>query len=166
MRAFPQNCSMGSTYQKHFFIGALKFFWNFRKTSRKKSTQKQSFSGVLQDRCPGKICKFHKKTPVLRSIKRLQHRCFCEFFEAFKNAFFTKHLWWSWGLSLKRFYIGGVHKKVFEILQSFTKYLRLTLVSMWNNAQREKFYFCVQEVFASIDKIFILAVGLGTRLPV
>ena len=49
-------------------------------------------------------------------------------------------------------------------LQSFTKYLRLILVFMWNNAQREKFNFFFQEFFASFDKTFILAGGLGTRL--
>ena len=44
-------------------------------------------------------------------------------------------------------------------LQPFTKFLRLTLLSMWNSALREKFNFC----FSSV-KIFILAGGLGTRL--
>ena len=42
-------------------------------------------------------------------------------------------------------------------LQSFTQYLR-------NSTIREKFNFCFQEFFASINKIFILAGGLGTRL--
>ena len=40
--------------------------------------------------------------------------------------------------------------------QSFTKYLRLTLVSISNSALRTK--------FASINKIFILAGRLYTRL--
>ena len=32
-------------------------------------------------------------------------------------------------------------------LQSFTKYLRLTLVFMWNSALREKFKFCFSRAF-------------------
>ena len=47
--------------------------------------------------------------------------------------------------------------------QPFTKYLRLIVLSMWNSALWEKFNFCFQE-FASIDKIFILAGGMGIRL--
>ena len=45
-----------------------------------------------------------------------------------------------------------------------TKNQRLTLVSMWNNALREKFHFFSQEFSASINKNFILRGGLGTRL--
>ena len=35
-----------------------------------------------------------------------------------------------------------------NILQPFTKYLRLTLVSMWNSALREKVNFCFSRVFS------------------
>ena len=53
-------------------------------------------------------------------------------------------------------------------LQSFTKYLRLTLVFMWNTALREKFNFCFQEFFVSIIfvsiKFFIFPGRLCTRL--
>ena len=49
-------------------------------------------------------------------------------------------------------------------LQPFTKYLRLTPVSMWNSALQEKFNICLSRGFASIDKTFILAGRLGTRL--
>ena len=49
-------------------------------------------------------------------------------------------------------------------LQPFPKYMRLTLVSMWNSALREKFNFCFSRTFASIDKIFILAGRLGRGL--
>ena len=45
--------------------------------------------------------------------------------------------------------------------QSFTKYLRLTLAFMRNSALREKF---LRKFFDSINKIFILAGKLGTRL--
>ena len=43
------------------------------------------------------------------------------------------------------------------ILQSFTKYFRLNLVFMQNSALREKFNFCFSGVFASSNKVFILA---------
>ena len=36
--------------------------------------------------------------------------------------------------------------------QSFTKYLRLKLVFIWNRALREKFAFCFSIVFTSIKK--------------
>ena len=102
----------------------LKIYLIFRTTSSKKSTQKQPFSGVLQDRCPEKIHKFQKKTSVLESFFNKISRnketpaqvLSCEFYEAFKNNFFTEHLRWSWSLSFKKFYIVGVHKKVFEWL--------------------------------------------------
>ena len=48
-----------------------------------------------------------------------------------------------------------------RLLQSFTKYFRLTLVFLRNSALREKFNFYF---FDSINKIFILAGRLGTRL--
>ena len=50
-------------------------------------------------------------------------------------------------------------------LQSFTKYLRSILAFMWSSALRKKFNFCFfQGFFPSIDKIFILAGRLDTRL--
>ena len=48
--------------------------------------------------------------------------------------------------------------------QSWSKYLRQTLVFMWNSTIRKKFNFYFQEFFASIDKILILEVRLGTWL--
>ena len=39
-------------------------------------------------------------------------------------------------------------------LQSFTKYLRLTLVFVRNNALREKFNFCFTRVFCYYKQIF------------
>ena len=45
-------------------------------------------------------------------------------------------------------------------LQSSTKYLRVTLIFMWNSVLREKFIFCFSCFFASIISIiFILAGG-------
>ena len=49
-------------------------------------------------------------------------------------------------------------------LQSFTKYLRLTLVFMWTGALQKKFNFCFSTVFARINKIFTLEGRLGTML--
>ena len=54
-------------------------------------------------------------------------------------------------------------KKCFQ-RQPFTKYLRLTLVSMWNSAHGKSLISVFQKFLASIDKVFILAGGLGTRL--
>ena len=42
--------------------------------------------------------------------------------------------------------------------------MRLTLVFMWNSAQREKLISIFQEFSSSINKTIILARGLGTRL--
>ena len=78
-----------------FSLVLLKIFCNFRNTSRKNSTQKQPFPGVLQDRCPGKVRRFYKKTPVLQSLfkkvsrnKNTPAQVFsCEFCEAFKKPF-------------------------------------------------------------------------------
>ena len=54
-------------------------------------------------------------------------------------------------------------KKVLQS-QSFTKYVRLNLVLMWNSAPREKINFCFSEFFASIKKFLILTGRLDTRL--
>ena len=49
--------------------------------------------------------------------------------------------------------------------QSFTEYLKLTLVFIRNSVLREKFHFCFSRVFVSISvQIFILAGRLGTGL--
>ena len=59
-----------------------------------------------------------------------------DFCEAFKNTFFTEHLQWSWSLSLKKFYIVGVHKNVFEwldlkeFLTNSKNYLCLSCISI------------------------------------
>ena len=49
---------------------------------------------------------------------------------------------------------GGLESRNCFQRQSFTKYLRQTLVFMRNNALREKFNFCFQEIFTSTDKFF------------
>ena len=49
-------------------------------------------------------------------------------------------------------------------LQSATKYLRLTVAFTRNNAPQEKFNRYFWDFFASINKIFILAGGMGTSL--
>ena len=41
-------------------------------------------------------------------------------------------------------------------IQSWPKYMRQTLLLVWNSALREKFNFNFWTVFAGIDKIFIL----------
>ena len=57
-----------------------------------------------------------------------------------------------------------VDKEISSNYQFTFDLLRLTLVCMWNSTQQEKFNFCFQEFFASIDKVFILAGRLDTRL--
>ena len=62
-------------------------------------------------------------------------------------------------------------RSMWEYPQSFKKYLRPTLVFMWNNALRQKFNFSFgkssisvfQKIFASTDKIFILGGGIGNN---
>ena len=54
-------------------------------------------------------------------------------------------------------------KKCFQS-QSFTKYLRLTLFSSEIANYLKSLMSNFQELFASINKTFILAEGLGTRL--
>ena len=49
-------------------------------------------------------------------------------------------------------------------LQSAIKYLRLTLVFVWNSAGWESLISIFQDAFARIDKIFILAGVLHTRV--
>ena len=53
-----------------------------------------------------------------------------------------------------------------SILQRLTKYLRLTLVFMWNSTKREEFNLYFSRVFCYIifNRIFILTGRLGTRL--
>ena len=48
--------------------------------------------------------------------------------------------------------------------ESFTKYMRLTLVFMQNSALRKSLISVFQKFFATINKIFILAGRLGTKL--
>ena len=66
-----------------FSLALLKIFWNFWNSSRKKSTQKQPFSGVYKIDVLKKFANFTKKhqcwSHFLKKspeIKRLQHRCF------------------------------------------------------------------------------------------
>ena len=51
------------------------------------------------------------------------------FWEYIMGMFFPEHIFARWDL------------------QQFTKYLRLTLVSIWNSALQEKFNFCFSTVF-------------------
>ena len=67
------------------------------------------------------------------------------------------HIWYfeypDLDFDIKNFFLSNIY----QLLQSLTKYLRLTLVFMWNKALREKFNFCFSRIFASMYKIFILA---------
>ena len=49
-------------------------------------------------------------------------------------------------------------------LQSVAKYLRLTLIFMWNSAPPKKLIAIFWVISASTNKFFILAGGMGTGL--
>ena len=84
MCELPFSIALWAIYTKSIFsLVLLKIFQNFRKTSRKKSTQKQLFSRVLQDRFLKKFANFTSKHQCWSyfltkspEIKRLQNRCF------------------------------------------------------------------------------------------
>ena len=99
MCEFLFRIAIWTIYTRNIFsLVLLKIFQNLWNTSRKKSAQKQLFSGVVQDRYPEKLLKFHKKTPALESIfhkvfrnKKTPAEVFsCEFCETFKNTFFYR----------------------------------------------------------------------------
>ena len=118
-----------------FSLVLLKIFWNFWNSSRKKSTQKQSFSGVLQDRCPEKIRKLHKETPVLESLfkkvsrnKETPAQVFsCEFCEAFKSTIFTEHLRYEVGVSLLKCFTFRSSTNSYLIVWSFSMLIAKTI---------------------------------------
>ena len=66
-----------------------------------------------------------------------------------------------WDKGMARIYVHELSSFGPPNLQSFTKYLRLTLVFMWNSALREKFIFCFQGFLVGINGMLILAGGLG-----
>ena len=62
-----------------------------------KVVQKQPFADVLQNRCSGKFCKIHRKTPLLESLfnkvtdlKRVYHKCFPMIFANFSRTLYNK----------------------------------------------------------------------------
>ena len=62
-----------------------------------KGVQKQPFADVLQNRCPWKFCKIHRKTPALESLfnkvavlKRLHHKCFFMIFVTLLRTRYNK----------------------------------------------------------------------------
>ena len=61
--------------------------------------------------------------------------------------------------------VSGLHWAMARRRQSPAGWLGPAMAPAWSSALREKFNFCFSRVFfASIDKIFILAGGLGTGL--
>ena len=108
-----------------YSLVVLKIFWNFRSSSKKRSTVRGNRSqffykiGILK-----KSGKKTKKTAVLEllfkevsKIKETPSQVFSwEFCETLKNTYFTEHLRWIWILPLKKLYIVGFHEKVFEWL--------------------------------------------------
>ena len=89
---------------------------------------------------------------------------FCSSSSHFSYVPMSICLLWTWnafilGLTFNIHVIAGIFD-----LQSFTRCLRLTLIFVWNSALRKKFNFYFSRFFASINKIFILTGGMGTRL--
>ena len=118
-------------YKRHFFTGTLKCFLKFLEQFQKKIHAEAAVVRCLQDRCPGKIRKLYKETPVLESLfkkvsrnKETPAQVFsCEFCEAFKNTFFAEHLRWSWSLSFKKFYVQEFTKRFLSEQQQTNSYL-------------------------------------------
>ena len=117
MYELPFRITVWTIYTRSIFSRVLlKIFWNFRNTSRKKSTVRSSLSQAFYNKCHEKVRKIEKKTPMLESLfnkisrnKESSTQVFsCEFCEALKNTFFTEDLRWS--CSLKN-----------VLLQAFTK---------------------------------------------
>ena len=62
-----------------------------------KGIQKQPLADVLQNRCPSKFCKIHRKAPVLESLfnkvvgpTRPHHKCFSMIFEKYLRKLYNK----------------------------------------------------------------------------
>ena len=102
--------------------------------------------------------------PILSELSVLSNEsCTAENLSQALNIWRGRELLYQWELSwqckfqyLSRQAIGN--------LQSVTKYLRLTLVFMWNSAPLKEFNRYFSGLFASINKISILAVGLRTKV--
>ena len=147
MHELPFRIAVWTIYTRSiFWLVLLRIFWNFGNTSSKESMVRSSRSLVFN------------KISILKKFAKLtrKHQCWshflivsrnketpaqvfsCELWKAFKNTFFTKHPWWSWSLSQKKFYIVGVHRKVFdwlaanELLSRSKNYLHTSCVSISN----------------------------------
>ena len=66
--------------------------------------------------------------------------------------------------SVKKGILKNFAKFTAKHLQSCKKYIRKTLVFMWNSTLREKFNFCFSIVFVRIAKVLILGGTLGTSM--
>ena len=110
-------------------------------------TKTASFDALISSRSNYISKNIYTKDYVIHSILFVSRRVF-----KFGNSFFLP------------FQKRNVKQWCKENLRSVTKYLRLTLVFMWNSALREKFNCYFWDIFATINKIFILAGRLGTSL--
>ena len=96
-------------YQKHLIIGAVNFFWNFQRTSRKKPMVRSCCSQVFK--CPQDPQNSQENAS---SVKGTPVEMFsCESYKIFIDTF-TERFRCSWGLSLKKLYIVDVHRKFFD----------------------------------------------------
>ena len=113
MREVPFRIGRWAIYIRSIYsLVVLKIFWNFRSSSKKRSTVRGNRSqffykiGILKKSGEKK----KKKTAVLElvfkevsKIKETPSQVFStEFCEALKNTYFTEHLRWSWSLNCKK----------------------------------------------------------------
>ena len=105
---------------------------------------------------------FRKRNFLMFSYKTFFLQCQTPAMESFaKNSYLAQLL----ASTFKSFlYFGKRNFLIFPEIQTFAKYLRLTLVFWWNSAQWERFNFYFSRFFGSFKKIFILNGRLGTRL--
>ena len=109
----------------------------------------------------------HRRANVFEGPRKMNNRKqpFADFFQ---NRSILKNFAILRNLKKKAFLIHQlswlVLNRLDNKLQSFTGYLRLTLVFLWNSVLRKGLIFVFQEFFANINKIFNLEGRQGTRL--
>ena len=124
VRAFLENRSKGNIHQTY---GTLQNIMKFFKLRSEAAILRCSATQSLHENTSTEVSRYKGTSVQVFSSK---------FWEAFRNTFFPKHLWWSCSLSLKKFYIVGVCKKVFEwlvakeFLSNSNNYLRPSCASI------------------------------------
>ena len=115
----------------------LKIFWNFWNSSRKKSTQKQPFSGVYKIDVLKKFANFTKKfqcwSHFLKKspeIKRLQRRCFPVNFAKLLRTSFLQSTSGGVGVCLLKFFTFRSSTNSYVIVWSFSRLIAKTICTI------------------------------------